>query len=318
MLSVVIPLYNCEETIEKCLESLCNQDYPYYEVIVVDDGSTDETVRICSTFKDVRAICLDNGGPSRARNMGVSKARGEIVVFTDGDCIAEKNWLSEIKNSFIAPEVAGVGGDQQSPEDETAFGKRVQALFKMLGFVTSYIQVDKIMVDTEHNPSCNAAYRKSVFEKIRGFDETLWPGEDVDLDVRIKKGGYRLLFNPKAVVRHYRSKTYGEFARMMRRYGASAWQLFKRYGFFRTLQYEPVVVFSGLVLLLMLVIWNPWMSLIIFFPWPLLFVLFFSKTKDIRESIRFIVLFLLILMNWNWGFVAGYRYRPFTKPSIIG
>ena len=315
MLSVVIPLYNCEETIKKCLESLFHQDYPCYEVIVVDDGSTDETARIYSTFKEVRIICLDNGGPSRARNMGVSKARGEIVVFTDGDCIAERNWLSEIENSFIAPDVAGVGGDQQSPEDETGFGKRVQVLFKMLGFVTSYIQVDKITVETEHNPSCNAAYRRRVFEELGGFDETLWPGEDVDLDVRIKKGGYRLLFNPKAVVRHYRSKTYGEFARMMRRYGASAWQLFKRYGFFRTLQYEPVIVLSMLVLLLLSVIWNPWMSLIIVSPWPLLFALFLFKTKNIRESIRFVVLFLLILMHWNWGFVAGYRYRPFTKPS---
>ena len=311
--SVVIPAYNCGDTIAKCLDSLMEQVHSSYEVVVVDDGSTDETLNICESRPDVRVIRVKNGGPSKARNIGFKNALGEIVAFTDSDCVADPKWLKELERGFAVPEVAGVGGDQESPPDETDFGKRVQEIFKLLGIVTFYIHNSQEMGETAHNPSCNSAYRKKILEEIGGFDETLWPGEDVDLDIRIRRMGYRLVFNPAAVVRHYRPHTYGQFSKMMRRYGASAWHLFRRYGLFRTLHYEPILMVLGLMTLAVMMMWEPWTAAVLLTPFPVLWAWFFIKTGEFRKSIQWVILFTLIMLNWNWGFFTGYWYRPWGK-----
>lgn len=313
IISVVIPVYNCRKTMAGCLDSLSKQDYPSYEVVVVDDGSTDDTVKICELYPDVRITSIKNGGPSKARNVGIRMARGEMVAFTDGDCIADKEWLTELEKGFSSSEVAGVGGNQRSPHDETDFGKLVQEIFEMLGIVTYYIQTANKMGETEHNPSCNSAYRRHVLEEVGGFDETLWPGEDVDLDFRIRQRNYKLIYNPKALVRHYRPKTYRGFSQMMRRYGASAWHLFKRYGLFRTLHYEPIATVFGLALMAALILWKPWTVATLLLPLPVFLLWFLSKTGEFRKSVRLVVLFLLILLNWNWGFFTGYWYRPWVR-----
>ena len=233
LISVIVAAYNCRDTISKCLESLNSLDHPSYEVIVVDDGSTDGTPELCETFSGVEVIRLDRGGPSRARNTGVRKARGKLVAFTDSDCFVDSHWLKELEKGFIGPDVAGVGGDQISPADESEMGKRIQEFLKISGFVTRYIQTKAAFGETTHNASCNSAYRKIIFEEIGGFDEAQFPGEDLELDIKILRKGYRLIYNPAAVVGHYRPGTYREFCRMMRRYGAGEWHLVRKHGFFR-------------------------------------------------------------------------------------
>ncbi|MCP4668129.1 MAG: glycosyltransferase, partial [Deltaproteobacteria bacterium] len=302
--------YNCRDTIARCLESLSGLDHPSYEVIVVDDGSTDGTAAICESFEGARVMRLDNGGPSRARNAGLEAARASLVAFTDSDCVVDKGWLKELEKGFTGPDVAGVGGDQKSPDDETELGQGIQEMFKMLGIVTYYMKTDTITAETEHNPSCNAAYRKAVLEEVGGFDETLWPGEDVDLDLRIRRQGYKLVYNPAALVGHYRPRTYRGFARMMRRYGASAWHLFKRYGFFRILHYEPLAAVLGLAFLAAMLVWEPMLWLLLPLTWPILFLWFFVKTRECHKGLQLTILFLIILIAWNWGFCTGYRWRP--------
>jgi glycosyltransferase involved in cell wall biosynthesis len=284
-------------------------DYSGYEVIVVDDGSTDGTAAICESYTDIKVIRLDNGGPSRARNVGVEAARGSLVAFTDSDCVVEKGWLKGLEKGFTGPDVAGVGGDQKSPHDETRLGERIQEILKTLGIVTFYMKTDTIMIETAHNPSCNSAYRKGILEEVGGFDETLWPGEDVDLDFRIRRQGYKLIYNPEAVVRHYRPATYGGFARMMRNYGVSAWHLFKRYGFFRFLHYEPVATLLGMFLVAAMLTWEPMLWVLLLLPWPIFFLWFFLKTREFRRGLQLTTLFLIILVAWNWGFFTGYWRR---------
>ncbi len=237
-ISIVIPVHNCKATIAKCLDSLSRLDHPSFEVTIVDDGSTDSTPEICESFAGVNVIRLEKGGPSRARNRGIKSARGEFVAFTDGDCLVDKRWLQELEKGFTGPLIAGVGGDQKSPEDDTEVGKRIQRFLKTIGFVTGYIKTDAAMKETEHNPSCNSMYRKGVLKQVGCFDEALWPGEDVELDLKITTLGQSLIYNPRAVVFHYRPKNYADFSRMMLRYGACQWYLVRKYGFFRRIQYS--------------------------------------------------------------------------------
>jgi GT2 family glycosyltransferase len=312
-ISVVIPVHNSRETIGKCLESLGRLDHPSFETIIVDDGSTDDTAEICESYGRVRVIRASKGGPSRARNIGIEAARGEFVAFTDGDCIVDPMWLTELEKGFVSSDVAGVGGDQQSPEDESDFGRMIQDFFKTIGFVTGYIKTHEHAIETEHNPSCNSIYRKSVLTETGGFDEALWPGEDVDLDRRITGAGYGLRYNPAAIVRHYRAQTYAAFASMMRRYGESQWPLVRRYGPFRMLHYEPIALVAGLGVAAWLILEDFGMSApIIFLPLSVLFLAFLLKTGKPVKAIRFTRLMLITLESWNRGFFAA-AWRDITR-----
>ena len=317
LISVIVAAYNCRDTISKCLESLSSLDHPSHEIIVVDDGSTDGTAEICQTFSGVKVIRLDRGGPSRARNTGVRKARGKFVAFTDSDCSVDSQWLKELEKGFIGPDVAGVGGDQVSPADESEMGKRIQEFLKISGFVTRYIQTEAAFGETTHNASCNSAYRKIIFEEIGGFDEEQFPGEDLELDLKISRKGYRLIYNPAALVGHYRPGTYREFCRMMRRYGAGEWHLVKKHGFFRLPDFGPVVVAAGLVALFALLVVYPLTWLLFLLPWPVLSLWFFLKTGSLGRTMQFILFFLIVLTNWNWGFFTG-SWRPPVKRTTCG
>ena len=315
--SVIIPVYNCSETIVQCLDSMDSINHPAFEIIVVDDGSTDGTRGICQSRNGVRVISLDRGGPSRARNIGISVANGDFIAFTDGDCIVDKDWLTALESGFRGPDIAGVGGDQKSPDDETWLGKRIQEFLKCIGFMTGYIKNDATATETEHNPSCNVMYRKAVLEEVGGFDESLFPGEDVELDLKIRRSGYRLLYIPEAVVGHYRPRTYSEFAAMMRRYGASQRYLVKKYGFFRRLHYVPPVVVVGLAFTIGLLLWQPLLWPIIFVPALTAVSWFYGKCRHPGKAFQFTYFLLITLINWNWGFFAGHRPFAGTKASTL-
>jgi len=242
--------------------------------------------------------------------VGIRAASGELVAFTDGDCIADREWLKELEKGFVGPDVAGVGGDQRSPEDESSTGKSLQEFLKAIGFMTDYIKTGNLTKETDHNPSCNAAYRRSVLEKVGGFDESLWPGEDVELDLRIRRSGHKLMYNPCAVVGHYRPSDYRGFARMMRRYGACQWPLVWRYGPFRKIHFEPAILLLGLLGLAALVVSYPGTWPLLLLPWPIIFLYFLLKTGQCRKAVLFSFLMLLTLATWNWGFFNGWRRRP--------
>ncbi len=309
-ISVVVAAYNSKRTIGQCLASLLALDYPWYEVIVVDDGSTDGTPEICAAYESVRLIRLDRGGPSRARNVGIDLALGEIVAFTDSDCVVSRDWLREIEKGFVDDRVAGVGGNQVSPEGESEFGRMVQDFFRAIGFVTDYINLDSTLRETRHNPSCNSAYRKSVLKEVGGFVEGQFPCEDLELDLKIRKLGYLLIYNPNAVVGHFRPGGYAGFARMMRRYGSGEWLLWRKHGFFRKLDHVPWILLLGLLATFFLVGSNWMLLLLAVLTFLGVWAWFYIRGRSLTRSLRYTTLFFLTLVFWNWGFFTGFRYRP--------
>lgn len=314
-ISVIIPVFNSEQTIGKCLQSMGAQTHPSYEVIVIDDGSTDNTSRIIQVHKSVTYIHQNRGGPSRARNQGITKARGHYVAFTDGDCIAPGNWLIELEKGLEHEEVAGSGGDQASPEDESDLGRNIQEYFKIIGFVTGYIKTCDELGFVDHNPSCNSIYKKSVLQEIGAFDPDLWPGEDVDLDYRITQKGYKLMFNPKALVYHYRSSSLSGFSRMMLRYGACQGILTRRYGFFRKIQIIPVLLAGMIIFIIGLIYAYPTSALLLpVFPLAV-WIWFYKKSANVAKSFMFLLLFIITLIYWNWGFLFGIldKNRPLNS-----
>ena len=211
--SVVVCSYNGERTIGRCLEELGRLDYPDYEVIVVDDGSTDRTAAIAAEF-DVRLIRTKNRGLSAARNTGLEAATGEIVAFTDDDAWPDPDWLRYLAHAFGSTDHAGIGGPNLVPDDA---GTVESAVAHSPGGPTHVLLSDEV---AEHIPGCNMAFRREALEAIGGFDERFRvAGDDVDICWRLQERGWMIGFCPAAVVLHRRRGSVRGYLRQQVAYG---------------------------------------------------------------------------------------------------
>lgn len=199
MVSIVVCSYNGARTLRECMVSLQDLHYPNYEVIFVDDGSKDNTQEIMKDFPRVRNIIQKNRGLSVARNVGIAAAKGEVVAFTDSDCMADRDWLYFLVHALLSADFAAVGGPNISPPATDW----IQAVVGAAPGSPSHV----LLTDTiaEHVPGCNMAYHKWALDEIGGFDpEYRKAGDDVDVCWRLMQRGYQIGFSPAAVVWHYR------------------------------------------------------------------------------------------------------------------
>jgi len=309
LISIIIPVRDGESTVEKCLLSIKGLNYPKekMEVIVIDDGSRDRTPEILKKINDIIVIRTSGIGPSNARNIGIKKAKGNFIAFTDADCMVDKDWINELLKGFKDENIVGVGGNQLSPLDEVSFGRKVQNFLKAMGFLGGYMKSAKDMVKVKHNPLCNSMYRKTVFETVGYFEEHLWPGEDVEFDYRIRKRGLKLVYNPQAIVYHYRTDSLGKFASMIYRYGkSSGGYLTKKLGFYRKLSYEPILLWLYIIAVIALFLYKPWFGLALILVALFGVILFFTVKGKLNNLIPNLMLFLTTIIFWNIGFIRGF------------
>ena len=206
MISVIIPVYNGERTIGKCLESVTNQTKEPGEIIVVDDGSTDNTRGIVKEFKEAILLVQEHKGPAVARNFGARKAKGEILLFTDSDCVPERNWTSEMAKPFRNKNIAGVQGIYGTMQRE------LMARFSQLEIEDRYERM-KSFGNIDFIGSYSAGYRKPVFLESGGFDESFpaASGEDPELSFKLAEMGHKMVLNPRAMVYHEHPNTFGKY-----------------------------------------------------------------------------------------------------------
>lgn len=259
--SVVVAARNASAVIGACLASLAAQTFTAHEVIVVDDGSTDDTAAIAGAHGAivVRSAAV---GASVARNLGLQQARGRIVAFTDADCTVPPTWIACLVAAMESTGATGVGGPQRNQFPANVAGADAfDAFFRLASVVSDYTRSGGGLREVTHNASCNSAYLRADLLAIGGFAPGLWPGEDVDLDLRLRARGARLVFVPDALVHHHRPGTLSWFRRMMRRYGAAERQLVRRHGRMRRIDYMPIVVLGAVLthLLYLLPACRPWL-----------------------------------------------------------
>ncbi len=311
-ISVVIPARNVEDTIDNCLSSLEELDYPRdrLEVLIVDGLSTDGTREIAGNHA---ARVVDNPGIRvvSARNIGFEAARGELVAFSDADCVMDRSWLKNCNKYFDDEGVGGIGGPNLVPQSESAFGKAAGLLFDYafsFGGGAPTRVYDRVIESRAHGS--NAIYRTDVLRRVMPVDEDMFEGEDVVMNERIRRLGYRLLYVPDVVVYHYRRATPRKWWSQMYRYGLGK-VLMKRKlsGTITPTQVAlgltvPVVaaVASALALL------NPW--------FPLVFILggaflvsvasagfAFFKTKSYGVALNMPLATLILPIAWSCGFL---------------
>jgi cellulose synthase/poly-beta-1,6-N-acetylglucosamine synthase-like glycosyltransferase len=198
MISVIVPAYNAEQTLGACLRALANQSIPrdQYQIIVVDDGSTDKTAMIAEAA-GACVIRQPNQGPAAARNHGVQAAGGDLVLFTDSDCEPAPDWIEQMAAPFANPDTIGAKGVYLTRQ------KKLVARFVQAEYEDKYIRLRRYQA-IDFVDTYSAAYRKEIFWKAGGFD-TAFPrasGEDIDLSYRLSKMGYQMVFAPQAAVYH--------------------------------------------------------------------------------------------------------------------
>ncbi len=212
--SVVVCTFNGSRTLESCLESLTKLDYPRFELLVIDDGSTDGSPEIARSFPAVRLVTMPHGGLSAARNRGAREATGDLIAYTDDDCLVDPDWLAYVAAAFSDPEVVAAGGPNIPPKPRNLAEACVGAA---PGGPAAVLLDD---TTAEHVPGCNLVVRKSALEAIGGFREAyVAAGDDVDFCWRLQEAGGRIAYAPAAMVWHHRRASVGDYVKQQRGYG---------------------------------------------------------------------------------------------------
>ncbi len=212
--TVVVPAYNCKKTIRSCLQAIIGQTYPVSKIVIVDDGSKDQTPEIVKVFKNVVYLRQDNAGPAAARNRGAQEAQTDIIFFTDSDCIPEKNWIETSIKHFDDLTVGAVAGSYGIANKESLLAQCIH---------------DEIIFRHEHLfpkfvksfGSYNVGIRKNIFEKVAGFDVgyRFASGEDNDLSYKILKAGFKIYFEKDSKVGHFHTNSVKKYLREQSRHG---------------------------------------------------------------------------------------------------
>ena len=213
--SVVVCTFNGERTLERCLQELERVDYPDFEVIVVDDGSTDASAEIAARHA-CRLIRTENRGLASARNTGMRAACGEIVAYLDDDAYPDPHWLRYLVETIEEGGFAGAGGPNLPPAED---GPVARCVAEAPGGPIHVLLSDR---EAEHLPGCNMAFRRQALASLDGFDPQFRvAGDDVDVCWRLLEAGHRLGFSPSAVVWHSRRPSVRAYLRQQRGYGAA-------------------------------------------------------------------------------------------------
>lgn len=325
-ISIVIPVKNGEKLIGNCIRSLTNLNYPKdkYEIIVVDGLSTDNTVKVAQSY-GAKIVHNYKQTVSPGRNVGFNASIGELIAFSDDDCVMDKNWLiNSVKYFENEKKVGGIGGSTLTPVDESDFGKAVSFLFKLGIKITGSVHKDKIksIRVVKDIPGCNAIYRREILEKVMPINEYLLTGDDIELNFRIRKEGYRLLEVPDVFLWHYRRPTPKRLCKQLYRFAIGRLQVGKLD--IRMINLAHIII--GLFIPFLVV------SVILFylmFPSKLLccFVIVLTistlfiaciayyEYKSLKISLYTVLAIVIAIFSWSFGFL---RELIFPMRKVAG
>ncbi len=241
--TVCVVVYNAIDNIQQCLDSLMAQDYPqhHYELLFIDNNSTDGTKELLQYYDQhyahVRTIINPVVGIAGSRNLGLKRARFDYIAFTDSDCVAPLNWLSQLVAGFEKyvkeePELAAVGGSNVPPRDSGLFYNTLDIMLNTYLGSHGSVQGRRYERDryVPHIPTVNILYHKPTVLSVGGFDVTFGNiGEDQDLSFRLEKYGYPMVYLAGVEVVHKLRPTWKSWLKNMYTYGKGRMWLMRKH-----------------------------------------------------------------------------------------
>ncbi len=221
-ISIIVPFKNLDKMVEECVNRCLKLDYKNFEIILLPD----EKIK----FKNVKVIPTGNVKPSVKRNLGVSKAKGEIIAFIDSDAYPEKDWLAKAVKYFDDKDIGVVGGPNLTPNEDSELQKASGEILSSSIMVGKFSQRYKKKKEgnVKELPSCNLFVRKKLFEKIGGFDVNLLTAEDAKLCFMANNLNKKVYYAPEIIVYHHRRPLFKKHLKQLFIYGRDKAVLLKK------------------------------------------------------------------------------------------
>ncbi len=306
LLSIIVPIYNRPEEVKALLESLTRQNFFDYELILVEDGSSERAEDIARSYNslipNLQYYYIENGGPSKARNYGAQQAEGDYLIILDSDVILPNNYLEIVEQYISKSRADAFGGPDAAAPDFSVMQKAVSyAMTSVL--TTGGIRGGSPNRMEQFKPrSFNMGCRRSVFNKLGGFDENLRYGEDIDFSLRLIRRGFRVLLFPKAYVYHKRRIDLRKFFKQVYHSGMARIELGRRYvGTTKLVHYLPAAFTIGTILCILSIMGGGLLLLYAL----MLFAHCYWKTKDIDVALRAVPASFVQLWGYGLGFLSG-------------
>ncbi len=228
--SVIIPVYNRPDEVNELLQSLVEQHYNDFEVIIVEDGSSVPCKTIADAYSDRLTIHYfekPNSGPGQTRNYGAERSRGEYLLILDSDCIIPPGYFEAIEQELQNKPADAFGGPDRAHSSFSDMQKAIN--YSMTSFFTTGgIRGGKKKMDKFYPRSFNMGVRRTVYQALGGFSDMRF-GEDIDFSIRIFKGGYSCRLFPGAWVYHKRRTDLKKFFKQVHNSGIARINLYKKY-----------------------------------------------------------------------------------------
>lgn len=311
-ISFIIPVFNRPAETKELLESLSLQTLKVFEVVVVEDGSTQSSEPVVDTYRDRLNISYyfkANSGPGLSRNYGCERAQGSYVIFLDSDCVLPENYLQTVEDALQAKYSDAFGGPDRAHADFSMFQKAIN--FSMTSFLTTGgIRGGNEKMGKFHPRSFNMGFSKKVFESTGGFSSMRF-GEDVDLSLRILEAGFETQLIREAYVYHKRRSTLRQFFKQVYNSGIARINLHKRHpGTLKIVHAAPALFTLGVVVLAVLsCLVSPWFAAPLLLQLLLLFFSAAVQNRSIGIGILAVVTSYTQLFAYGLGFLSAFWRR---------
>lgn len=245
--SIIIPVKSYNDKLDDCLRYCEQLDYPDYEILLLPDEKCDVP------YKKVQVIPTGHMGPSEKRDIGVKNAKGTVYAFIDDDAYPVKDWLTKAVRHFENKDVGAVGGPAVTPDSDDIWQQSSGLVFS--SYLTSseyvYRYLPKKMREVDDYPTVNILVSKEVMDKIGGFDNTYWPGEDTILCLKITRDlKKKIIYDPDVLVYHHRRRLFKEHVNQVTNYATHRGFFVKKFPetSFRLGYFVPSLFVLGIIL----------------------------------------------------------------------
>ncbi|MDE5827458.1 MAG: glycosyltransferase [Duncaniella sp.] len=305
--SVIVPVYNRIDEVRDLLESLSRQTLKNFEVVIVEDGSTEPCADAVKEFGDVdaRYFYKENEGRSIARNYGLERARGDYFIFFDSDCVIPPDYFATLTRELDAHPTDCFGGPDAAHDSFTTTQKAIN--FAMTSFLTTGgIRGGKVSLEKFVPRTFNMGYSRAVYERVGGFREMF--SEDIDMSTRVREAGFSIALIRPAFVYHKRRGNLRKFMRQVYVFGMSRITLKLLYpGSLKLVHALPAVaVLLGAILVILGVTVSPWFLLPIGLYLVAIFVTALALTRSLAIAAKAVPASVIQICGYGCGFIKAY------------
>jgi len=317
LVSIVIPMLNEIDAIERCLRSLFEQDYPQerIEIVVVDglsrDGSREQVIELAKIHPQIRLLDNPLRTTPRSLNLGVRASRGEVVIILGAHTRVKSDFVRRNIECMQSLKVLCVGGTQINTGDTLLQRVIGQAMGSGFGIPTAPYRFNKKprFVDTV----VYAAYKKELFDQVGYFDEKLHISEDAELNWRIRRAGHQIYFTPEIVSYYYPRKNLAQLAKQFFNYGILRVNVIKKHGdAIKPLHLLPPLFLLASSALAIIGFWHPWGWQTVCGLW-LAYALYLGlasaltarQNKSPYSGLLLPFVFITMQISWAAGFLVG-------------